>query len=138
MTKAAEAKVGMFDLANLDTTKTAEEGAELSLIHPSTGEDMGIFLRLAGVDSPTYTRAMRASADRLAKAFIRNKFSSEENEREYLDLLARVTLAWRGVIIDGQTVPCTRENALALYRRFKWIGDQVKEFIADRSNYLRD
>ncbi len=31
-----------FDLATLDTAKVAEEGAELRVAHPTTGEDLGI------------------------------------------------------------------------------------------------
>ena len=30
-----------FDLATLDTSKVAEEGAELLVSHPTSGEDLG-------------------------------------------------------------------------------------------------
>ena len=137
MTKAAEAKVGTVDLAALDVAEKAEEGAELSLVHPVSGEEIGVFLRLAGQDSATYVKAVRSVA---AKRVMRKRMppTSEELAQEAREILARVTLDWRGVKVDGQTLPYSRENALALYRRFSWIQEQAEGFVHDRGNYLQD
>jgi hypothetical protein len=128
----------LFDLSTLDIAAKAEEGAELSLVHPVTGEELGVYLRIAGKDSEIHLRAIRQLADKRSKKHLRNKLTAEDVERDSMEIRARVTLSWRGVVLDGEELPCNRENALALYRRFPWIVEQVDEFVYDRGNYLRD
>lgn len=43
-----------IDLASLDTQAACEQGAELELLHPATGQPLGVYLTLAGVDSRTH------------------------------------------------------------------------------------
>jgi len=52
------------------------------------------------------------------------------------DSYAACTVAWVNVIVDGAELPCTRENALALYQRFRWLANQIAEFMQDRANFL--
>ena len=51
-----------FDLAKLDTAKVAEEGAELHVAHPTTGEDLGITITLIGTDSKTFRDISKSRA----------------------------------------------------------------------------
>lgn len=131
----------IFDLACLDTAALCEQGAELELTHPATGEPLGVYLTLAGVDSKAWRKATAALAEkRLGR---RGKVSAEEMQAAGLEILARCTLAWRSGInsivrIDGEEMPCTPENARELYERFPWIFEQADRFASDRGSYLRD
>lgn len=125
-----------FDLASLDTVALCEQGAELELTHPATGKPLGVYLILAGVDSTVWRKATVALAEkRLGR---RGKVSAEDIQVGGLEILARCTLAWRNVVVDGQEMPCTPENARALYERFPWIFEQADRFASDRGSYLRD
>lgn len=125
-----------LDLASLDTAALCEQGAELELTHPATGAPLGVYLTLAGVDSKTWRKATAALAEkRLGK---RGKVSAEEVQTGGVEILARCTLGWRGVVVDGQEMPCTVNNARTLYGRFPWIFDQADRFASDRGSYLRD
>lgn len=124
-----------FDLATLDTTALGDTGADMTVEHPSTGEALGIVITLAGRDSSTYRRAQDALARKMQT---RRKPSFEDMRAEGVELLARCTLRWQGVVDGGEAIPCTVENARALYLKYPWLREQVDTFIADRGNYLRD
>lgn len=128
---------GTFDLASLDTTPRADAGAELELTHPVTGAPLGVTLTLAGVDSAAYRKAQAALTDkRLGRRS--GKLTAAELQRDGIELLARCTLAWSGVVVDGAEVACTADAARELYTRFVWIREQADAFVSERANYLRD
>lgn len=125
-----------FDLASLDTAALCEQGAEMELTHPDTGAPLGVHLTLAGVDSKTWRKAAAALAEkRLAR---RGKVTAEDVRSGGIEIVARCTLAWRGVVVGGQELPCTPDNARDLYERFPWIFEQADLFASDRGSYLRD
>lgn len=122
-----------IDLASLDTAARCDEGAELELRHPATGEPLGVYLALAGVDSRAHRQALAHLAEQRLK---RRTMNPDDVRGEDVEVAARCTLAWRGVTIDGKAVSYSLENARALYARFPWIREQAVVFIADRGNYL--
>lgn len=132
-----------FDLAALDGAATAEEGAVLELRHPNSGEliftpdGKPVTIRLAGEDSFLYRRAQHTAQNRRFSRGALTKLRAEELENDQVEIYAACTLAWTGIALDGQDLPCTRQNALMVYKRFRWVVDQVADFIRDRANFLR-
>lgn len=65
MTKAAEKDFvetpetasSVFDFATRDSAAKAEEGAELKVVDPLTGDGVGVFITLAGADSAVHRKA---------------------------------------------------------------------------------
>lgn len=131
-----------FDLSNLDTSKTAEMGAVLEVLHPTEGTPLGIRITLAGADSDIYRSTLRKSLDRKrgnrpGQAMAApTSLSLGEWEESLVNLLATCTLAWEGVVVDGEALPCNLANARAVYTRFYWIREQVNAFVEDRANFL--
>ena len=126
-----------FDLASLDTSSASERGASLDVLHPTTGEKLGIAITLAGADSPTYVQAQRAMVNRRIRA--RGKqVTAEQVEDDAVDLIASCVLGWSGVLVDGKALECTKANAKELLARFPWIKEQCSEFMGERANFLRD
>lgn len=129
-----------MDLAQLDVAAVADQGAWLTLKHPTTGDDLPVKIKLAGRDSKLWRDAERAYADNRLERMQRNgkigTIKTADVERRGLRLLATVTMAWENVEIDGKPVQCTKEQAEQLYARFPWIAEQVDEFVGDRSNFL--
>lgn len=126
-----------FDLASLDTAARAEEGAPLAITHPTTGEAIGITITVVGTDSDTYQKARRKLADKRIQQR-KAKLSIEDIENENIEMLARCTKGWDGVVVDGEAKPCTFSNAVELYKRFPWVREQVDAFMGERANFLRD
>ena len=82
-----------FDLAKLDTAKVAEEGAELHVAHPTTGEDLGITITLIGTDSKTFRDISKSRATASLKKKTR-EIDLDQNEQDSIELLARCTKGW--------------------------------------------
>jgi len=129
----------LLDLGNLDTVETAEKGATLEVMHPTDNVPLGIAITLAGADSDLYQKTQNRTINKRAKRFRPGQslsFTVEEQEENTLNLLATCTLGWEGVVVDGEPLPYSKENAKELYRRFRWLREQVDAFIGDRANFL--
>ena len=124
-----------FDLAKLDTAKVAEEGAELRVAHPTTGEDLGIKIVLIGTDSKTFRDISKIRATMALKKKTR-EIDLDQNEQDSIELLARCTKGWSGITENGKDIPFNHENAVELYTKYLWLREQIDRFMADRSNFL--
>ena len=124
-----------FDLATLDTAKVAEEGAELLVSHPTTGEDLGIKIVLIGTDSKTFRDISKIRATMALKKKTR-EIDLDQNEQDSIELLARCTKGWFGITENGKDIPFNHENAVELYTKYLWLREQIDRFMADRSNFL--
>lgn len=130
-----------MDLAELDTRKGAEEGFELQLHRPQDGQPVPIWITVMGADSESYQNAMHTLQRRRADKFTRNKkfvVTPEDVEEDALELLACATSTWRAeVTLDGKPFPAfSKAAARDLYRRFRWIREQVDAAMGDRANFL--
>jgi len=129
-----------LDLAALDTKKGAEEGFQLELRHPKSGDPIGIWIRVLGADSDTYQELLRELERRHAEILKRNmraSLSAEERRAEALELLAAATRGWSDkMIVDGSMLGFSPDAARKLYARFPWIREQVDAGVHDRGNFL--
>ena len=124
-----------FDLAKLDTAKVAEEGAELHVAHPTTGEDLGITITLIGTDSKTFRDISKSRATASLKKKTR-EIDLDQNESDAVDLLAKCTKGWSGITENGKEIAFSYDNAVQLYTKYLWLREQIDRFMADRSNFL--
>ena len=124
-----------FDLAKLDTAKVAEEGAELHVAHPTTGEDLGITITLIGTDSKTFRDISKSRATASLKKKTR-EIDLDQNESDAVDLLAKCTKGWSGITENGKEVAFSYYNAVQIYTKYLWLREQIDRFMADRSNFL--
>ncbi len=134
-----------MDLSALDTRKAAEQGFELQLENPFTGEPLDIWITVLGADSGAYQDLLREQSRRRTEILAKRKqkmLSQDDIERDTLELLAAVTTGWRageGVTLDGQPFPAfSRAAARELYSRagMRWIAQQVDRAMGDRQNFL--
>lgn len=131
----------MDDLSQLDTTKGAAEGFELQLRHPETDAPLPLWVTVIGADSDEYHAAVmkqqRKRMERL-KGHRRMNLSPEELQEEAIELLVGATRSWRGEMkLDGKDFPAyTPAAAKQLYKRFKWMREQVDAAMGDRANFL--
>ena len=128
-----------FDFASLDTTATSDKGRKMLLEHPVTGEPLGVgaFIVLAGADSSAYRKAQSVISKRRVKKRL-DKITAEDMRAESVEMLARCSLSWGNIIVDGQEWSCSVETAKAFFTRFPWAYEQADRFVHDRSNYLQD
>lgn len=133
-----------LDLSTLDTSRGAEEGFELQLVNPKTGDPLPIWITVSGVDSEAYQAAIRDRQRRQFKAMAQSRkftLTPEEIEANALDLLVVATRGWRGakgktILLAGEDLAPGTENFRKVYKQFAWIREQVDAAISDRANFL--
>jgi hypothetical protein len=118
----------------------SDEGAELVVLHPGTGEPTNIVIKLAGHDSAAWRRAQhelaarvlkkQASKDGVAEAFA-------QREGNTAKLLASVTISWENLEEHGESVPFSPANAERIYAAHAWLAEQVDRFVGNRANFFR-
>lgn len=137
-----------MDLEQFDTVSVASKGAVMELLHPDTGvplkDDDGttVTITLQGADGEKFRDRQRRTFDDQLQGRRRRKSkspspkSAEELESESVELLADLTVEWHGIGLDGASLECSWDNAVAVYQRFPWIREQADAFVVDRGNFL--
>jgi hypothetical protein len=128
----------LFDLMDLDTSRLANEGVEVQLLHPTTREPLPAFITIRGMDSDAFQVIDMRLADARLKNLRRGQVqTAQERQHERCMVLASVTIGWRGVSLDGAELDFSVANAEKVYNRFKWITEQLDEAVADRARFLK-
>lgn len=130
----------MADLNLLDSVAVANQGETLALLHPGTNEELDITITLMGSDSDEYRTTIKKrfeAAQRQAKNKRNQDVDLDDAEQKSQELLAKMTLGWENLEMDGKSVKFSFEAAKDVYARFPWIREQVEKFISDRSNFIK-
>jgi len=134
----------VIDLAEIDTVKGSNEGFDVNIYHPGTMVDLGIIINVLGKDSDEFQKVSRAQSKKRMAKMTKGGFRvqnmtppPEEIEADGMELLARCTKSWSGVIVEGKEIEFSYKNALMIYGRFPWIKEQVDTAIGDRANFIK-
>lgn len=129
-----------MDFANLDTADLANEGAVMPVHGPDgqpVTQDDGapVTMTLLGDDSDLLTKFDRITTN----AHLRGSqaITAELAETKQINRMARACVGWNGVILDGNPLEFSEENARLLFKRFRWLRQQAAMFISDRANFLK-
>lgn len=129
-----------FDLASLDAlTAAQEDGIDVPIEHPVSGDPLGITIRVAGPDSQRQRKAYRRMLDARMRSGKR-RIEPEEAEGETLLYLARTLIGWTfssGVTIDGEVPEFSVDAAVSLFRRFPFIREQIDAAAASRAGFSK-
>lgn len=123
---------------DLDEIRVNEEGADMDVIHPVTFEPLKdedgnkATIRLVGMDSAIYRKAVNAITNRRTKGNRPVKLNAERFEQDSFELICKCTVGWSNLVIGGAS-PKTPEE---IYEGRKWLKEQADAFIHDRANYL--
>ena len=138
-------KAKVIDLAAIDTVKGSNEGFDIKIYHPGTMVDLGIVINVLGKDSDEFQKVSRAQSKKRMAKMAKGGFriqnipppSAEEIEADGMELLAKCTKHWSGVVIDSKEIEFSYDNILMVYKRFPWIKEQVDTAIGDRANFIK-
>jgi hypothetical protein len=108
------------------TAPAHEEGAEMEIMHPVSGQPTGAFLLIRGVDSKTFRDAsLEFNRKRMEKG--------NENKDIALDLSVAITAGWRGI----DDVEFSADAVRKLYQDSPAIRAQVDAFFTVRRNFMK-
>lgn len=117
------------------TAPAHEEGAEVQLTSPITGEKTDCYITVAGVDSKRFRTAQRKQKRAVLKAM--QDGDDLESMPEY-GLLASCVISWRGFNDDdGAEWKFSKKNVTALFENSPLVAEQVDRFISDRANFIK-
>lgn len=131
-----------FDLtAAAPVVDLEEQGTLVELTMPD-GEVMTygepaapVTMRVAGTYSKRYKKAERAAANAvLAKK--KKKLTDDEQEQRLMQLAAACVIEWHGIFNNGEPLPCTEANAIAVFTAAPWIYQQVLEAMQDHARFF--
>ncbi|MFZ5690545.1 MAG: hypothetical protein ACOY5F_04760 [Pseudomonadota bacterium] len=125
----------MLDLAHLDDlVEDQDRGAEMTVVHPVTGEAMPdmVFI-VAGPDSDIQRRARLRLSDDLLQ--YRHHVPAHDRERFEIEFLARCVIGWR-IRQGGREVEFSHSNVVKLITKHRYIRQQLQAFTEDRTPYF--
>ena len=124
-----------MDLAHFDDLIEGQDrGADLTIRHPVTGEDVPeIVLTIAGPDSDVQRRARLKLQDALYA--YRGKPPVEALDQLEIERLARCVVGWR-VKRDGIDVPFSFTNVVRLFTDAVFVREQAYAFAESRVAYF--
>ena len=106
---------------------------EVKIIHPITKDETDIVFTVSGTDSKQYRQAVR---DVMVRRMSDPDSDASEFDSDEVEILARCTVGFKGLLIDGESPDNTLESITKIYAEFTWIKDQVDKFIANKSNFF--
>lgn len=133
-----------MDLAKLDLTEHANNGATLEVLHPISGElltdnnNKPVTVTLLGSDSTQMREAMSARAKKQINSKKPNQITTiDDAEQASAELLASVVVSWSGIEENGKAVECNNQNVVAILKRYSWLRLQIDQFVSDRANFFK-
>ena len=124
---------------DLSKLSVSPEPQRMVVRHPVTNENTDIEIFLVGLDSPVAAaEVQRKTQERLNRGLSRGRVrvSVEELEHDQIALLVKCTKGWQNVELNGQPLSHSDANAATIYREYRWLREQVDEFLSERANFL--
>ncbi len=124
-----------------EISSKAQDTAVLTVLHPETGAETTMKITLYSPDCEECRLRLNRLQDTAMKTAVRRPkgkiITAEEQQQITLKSLVAVTAGWEGVVKNGDPLPFTEDNVLAVYEGFPWIREQVSSFQGDRQNFFK-
>jgi len=135
----------VLDLGTFDLEAEADRGASMDLLAPRADKQSGltraaktgIVFTVLGDDSPTFRRNLRAMVDERQA-----NLASEPKDPDTLEKLNSARIAaccvtdWTdNVLLNGEKLEYSRDNAIKLFFERPWIARQVESFRLNVGNF---
>jgi len=129
--------VASFDLNTLSgLTSDQENGTEVVILHPGSGEPIGIKMQVAGPDSKRQKAATSLIVAERTEMRLR-RITAARLEDENIRVAAASIISWSGVIENGKEIEYSPSAALGLLTRYPFIREQIVSYSGDRANFLK-
>lgn len=127
----------MFDITSIDVVAKAEEGIDIVIVNPRTGERTDLEIKVKGVYS-SKVRELLAKAVQRDEMRKKSRMVAQNSTDDISMLLASVTLGWKNMFERGKELPFSRGEAERIYSEYPLIRGQVWEAVNDVGNFISD
>lgn len=115
-------------LGDFYTSELHDNGAEVNITNPSTGEVSDVFIKVKGPDSKDFREAILRM----------NRKGLEADQDSMVDLLVDITIDWRGVTgDDDEEIEFSKDVIREVYEKSPDVANQVMAFVGDRQNFMK-
>ena len=113
---------------------------QISILHPGTGEDLGITVTVLSINDPEMVKIKRRIQDQRLTLERKGKgFKSDdiEENRDMLTFSAMKGWKWAGkTTFNGDKPEFNRKNVYTVFKELTWFRDQIEEEISDESAFF--
>lgn len=125
-----------IDIAKYASTVT--NTSDLVILDPETGEESETVITLYSIDSDAYQKKlMQLRKENVRYRDRKDGVPQEKLRSDSTKLYAACTVAWKGLIEDGNPIEFNPENVRRVYESMPFIREQVIAFVEDRSNFIK-
>jgi len=135
-----------MDFGKINTAEDSNQGATYHVIDPYTEEPA--YATVGKEERPVTITILGPDADKVRKyqndmlrASMKKRKGGQldpaDLEKRLTTQMANAIISWEGVLMDGEVLECTRENAMELLNRHSWLRDQLAGFQQDRANFSK-
>ena len=121
----------------------AEDGFDLVLQHPITGDDLDGVIRVRGDKSRAVQQFSRKRITEMQKRERIQKGKGKDTDLTIEELEAMAVesaivrvISWKNIKKDGEELPFTKENAEVIFKDYDWIRQQVMEASEELKNFF--
>ena len=125
-----------------DITNIKPEARKIEILHPGTGEEIGVTVEILSVGDPTLKNIKRRITDERIKLESKGKSYKSEDIEDNMDKItigAIVGWDWHGdITLKGEKNPeATPKNIKHIFEEAPWFRAQVIEAINDESAFFK-
>jgi hypothetical protein len=127
-----------MDLSQFDGLAQAqEEGVDVKIYHPKTGEEMGITIKVVGPESSRQKRIRNLLVNERLMRNRNRRPTAVELDTDALKISAAAILGWEGIEINGKVFEYSAENAEHLLTNYPFIREQIDSTVSDRGVFIK-
>jgi len=117
-----------MEIKDLNTVDRHTAGAEMQ-VNDENGKSLDMFITIAGADSKAWRKASIEMKRLLLAGF--------DPVDAMADAMAKISIGWRGVEMEGVKLEFSQESVRNLYTSAPYIADQVDSFMSKRANFTQ-
>lgn len=133
-----------MDFGTIDTAEDSNHGATYHVVDPYSeepayvnigGKDVPVTITVLGPDSDK----MRQFQSNMMRSMMKRRKASmdaDDLDRKMTSQLVEAVVSWQGVMMNGEELDCTRDNAKVLFDKHRWLREQLLGFQQERANFL--
>lgn len=128
-----------FDITALDVSSHSEDGVDVPIVNPKTGDKIGLVIKVQGAFSGRFQELMARQKKREAlrqKNAVARALADDEDDTA--EVLAEVTMGWTGMVEAGKDVAFSKAEARRIYTQYPVIRGQVLTAAMDVANFIKD
>jgi hypothetical protein len=138
-------KDNVIDFGTFSLEKQAESGIDVTIVNAITSEEFvgadgnPIVIKIKGRDSSTWQNKANEIARRNEIKYRKKGAPQKVVEENLKEILAHVTVSWSSnIIVDGEILECTFDNAMSLYSLPNAIAEQLIAAGVDRQELKKN